>query len=210
MLSYEDLVEGLEHAWNTAGLHEHTVAETVQPDTHERLYRAELFPEHPDPLTEENMPPWVELTFSWTAAHQLYIEGRDIDPDPLDLAWNYMVLVRGPLREVGDVELVRIFQRAIYSGLRRFYPNMADDPGTVAVEVRRVYHAGNNQRPRLAYIQLVSTNLTDLSEQWHTLDPLSLRQLLRNELQLVSAIVRALAEGFYPDGNGNYRAVDTA
>jgi hypothetical protein len=76
--------------------------------------------------------------------------------------------------------------------------------------VRRVYHASNNQRPRLAYIQLVSTNLTDLSEQWNTRDPLSLRQTLRSELQLVSAIVRALADGFYPDGNGSYRTVDTA
>jgi hypothetical protein len=210
MLSYEDLVDELEHAWISAGLHEHTIAETVQPDNHERLYRAELFPEHPDPLTEENMPPWVELSFSWTAAHQLYIEGRDIDPDPLDLAWNYTVLVRGPLREYGDIELVRIFQRAIYSGLRRFYPSVADESYAVAVEVRRVYHSGGNQRPRLAYIQLVSTNLTDLSEQWHTLDPMSLRQVLHNELQLVSAIIRALSEGFYPDGNGSYRAVDTA
>jgi hypothetical protein len=56
----------------------------------------------------------------------------------------------------------------------------------------------------------VSTNLTDLSEQWNTRDPLSLRQTLRSELQLVSAIVRALADGFYPDGNGSYRTVDTA
>jgi hypothetical protein len=121
-----------------------------------------------------------------------------------------MVLVHGSMRNSSDIDLVRIFQRAVYSGLRRFYPSVADDPGTIAVEVRRVYHSSANQRPQLAYVQLVSTNLTDLSEQWRTVDALSLRQALRTELQLVGTIVRALADGFNPDSNGSYRTVDTA
>jgi hypothetical protein len=212
MLSYDDIVEMLERAWHAAGLHEHTLTESVQPDTHTRSYRVELFPEHEDPLTEENIPPWVEVEFSWTAAQQLRSEGRTIEPDALEIVWNYMVFVRSTMRTASDIELVRAFQQAVSVALQRFYPNGDERLDSVGVEVRRTYQ-GDGDRTRLAYVQLVSSNVTDLSEYWHDFDPTMLGRTIRMEVQLASAVIQALHDTFSSGIrgiNGGYRTVDTA
>lgn len=209
MLAYDDLVTILEDAWAAAGLHEHTLVESVNPAAHDRLYRAELFPEHPEPLTEENMPPWVELTFTWSALHQLRSEGREIAPDPLELIWTYNVPVRG-MNERSDPELVRLFQRAYHTGFRRFYPAEADlDLDPLAVEVRRIYQDDGN-RLQLVHLHLVSANLSDLSDQWGESDPRTTRSIVQTEVRLVSAVLYALAGIFTPSGHSGYRRVDAA
>ena len=108
MITYDDLAGGLEDAWLAAGLHEHAVVESTNPDALERTYRVEIFPEHPEPLTESIAPPWVELTFNWSAAHQLFAERREIPPGVLELAWTYTVDVRNHT-DRPDLELVRAF-----------------------------------------------------------------------------------------------------
>src|SRR5215213_4562229 len=80
VITYDELAAGLEDAWLLASLHDHLLAESVLPDTLERVYRVELFPEHPEPLTEGVSPPWVELSFTWTPAHQLHSDGRELSP----------------------------------------------------------------------------------------------------------------------------------
>ncbi len=211
MLTYDDLVNALEDAWVAIGLHEHALSESIQPETLERTYRAELFPDHPEPLTEETMPPWVEVTFSWLAAHQLRSEGQHVSTESLSLIWNYMVLVRSAMHERRDQELVLLFQKAVRAALRRFYPGDADEMGYVAVEVRRIYQS-DGQLAKLAYLQLMSTNVTDLSDQWDEHDPMALRRMVRSEVQLASAVLQSLAQAFTPtgNGNGNYRTVDAA
>lgn len=215
MISYDDLIDSLEEAWIQAGLHEHALVESVQPATLDRGYRAELFPEHGEPLTEENMPPWVEVSFTWSAAHQLRAEGRVRESDSLALIWNYMVLVPEARRERGDQELVRLFQKAVFSVLQRFYPGESEEMSHIAVEVRRIYQS-DGQRNQQAYVQLLSTNLTDLSEHWQSTDPMALHRSIRTEVQFASAVIQALADVFGPDGqgtgsgNGGYRAVDAA
>jgi hypothetical protein len=47
VITYDELAGGLEDAWIGAGLHEHAIIESVHPDTLERNYRVEVFPEHP-------------------------------------------------------------------------------------------------------------------------------------------------------------------
>lgn len=126
MISYEELAVGLEEAWLLAGLHEHAIVESIQPGTLDRVYRAELFPEHPEPIGEGWSPPWVELNLVWTAAHQLFSEGRDITPGPLELAWTYTVDVRSFDRS--DVELLRAFNGAVRAALRRVMPDFPRRP----------------------------------------------------------------------------------
>ncbi|MCU0492875.1 MAG: hypothetical protein MUD01_14890 [Chloroflexaceae bacterium] len=208
MLTYDDLVTELEEGWLAAGLHEHAVIESVVPSSHDRSYKAELFPEHPEPLTEDTMPPWAELNFIWTAMHQLRAEGREIAAEPVDLSWTYTVNVRG-MNERNDHELVRMFQKAVQSGFQRIYPLEADEMEPVAVEVRRIYQ-GDRQNLNQVYLQLVSINLTDLSDQWNDRDPRALRVVIRAEVQLAAAIIQALSETFTPTGRGSYRTVDAA
>ncbi|MCG8350303.1 MAG: hypothetical protein MI924_21265 [Chloroflexales bacterium] len=207
MLTYDDLIAGLEDAWIAAGLHEHALIESVIPASHDRNVKVELFPDHPEPLTEENMPPWVELSFTWSALHQLYSEGRDFAPEPLDLIWIYNVPVRGMI-DRSDNELVRMFQRVVHAAFQRFYPAEAETMEPIAVEVRRIYQ-DDGQRLRSVYSHLVSTNLTDLSDQWANRDLHTLHNLMRTEAQLVSTIIHGLTELFAPNGRG-YRSVDTA
>ncbi len=207
MLSYEHLASELQQAWTSTGLHEHALVETLQPDTLERSYRAELFPEHEEPLTEENVPPWVEIGFSWMASHQLRSENYHIDPDPLGLVWNYMLFVPARLHEYPDSRLVRMFQNAVQNVLGRYYPDSIEEPHRVAVEIRRVYQGGS-QRLKLAYMQLVSTNITDLSELWN--NPEMLSHLLHGEMEFANAVIQALADTFHSGDSGGYRSVDTA
>ncbi len=209
MLNYDDVIAELEDAWITHGLHEHTLTESVVPDSHDRTYRAELFPEHGDPLTEENMPPWVELNFTWSASHQLRAEGRDIATEPLFLTWTYMVFVRGALRERSDEELANLFQRALRTALHRLMPDGDGEPLQFAVEIRRIYQS-IGAHATLAYMQLVSANITDMTDQWNEGDPATLRHMIHFEVQLVSAVIYALADIFTPGPPGNYHAARTA
>ena len=160
MITYEELASGLEDAWLLAGLHDHMMAESVHPDLLERVYRVELFPEHPEPLTDGISPPWVELSFTWTAAHQLHSEGRDLAPGLLELSWTYTVDVRNQ-SDRNDIDLTRAFTAAVRAALRRAAPDIPTPAEYIAVEVRRGYRTGG-ERPTPAYVQLVGTNVTDL------------------------------------------------
>lgn len=208
MITYDELAAGLEDAWLLAGLHDHLLVESVQPDTLERIYRVELFPEHPEPLTEGTAPPWVELTFTWTAAHQLHSEGNELSPGLLELAWTYTVDVRGH-SDRGDIELTRAFNAAVRAALRRAAPDLPTPSEYVAVEVRRGYRTSGD-RPTPAYVQLVGTNVTDLGDLWSERLPDTLREALRDELIIVAALLHSLGEAFTPGGLGGYRSVDTA
>lgn len=209
MLTYDDIVASLEDAWVAVGLHEHSLVESVIPASHDRNYRVELFPEHPEPLTLENMPPWVEVGFTWSALHQIRSERRDIvATPPLDLIWTYTVQVYG-MPERSDQELVRLFRKVFHRVFQRFYPDEAAEMEPMGVEVRRIYQ-GDNQRLLPVYTQLLSTNLTDLSDQWDERDPRVLPELIRMEVQFASALLYALRDAFNPGGHGGYRSVDTA
>jgi hypothetical protein len=208
MLTYDDLITGLEDAWLAVGFHEHAFIESVIPATHDRTCKVELFPEHAEPLTAENMPPWLELNFTWNPIHQLRSEGRDLPAEPLDLTWTYTATVLGQ-RERNDTELVRMFQRAVQTAFERYYPAEAAEMEPVAVEVRRVYQV-QEQRLNMEYVQLVSTTVSDLFEQLPDRDMQGLRNLLRIELQLASTIIANLTDAFTPHGRGGYRSVDAA
>ncbi|NNJ11986.1 hypothetical protein EKD04_016760 [Chloroflexales bacterium ZM16-3] len=208
MLTYDDLVSGLEDAWLAVGLHEHAFIESVIPTTHDRTCKIELFPEHDEPLTNENIPPWLELGFTWTAVHQLISEGRELPSEPLDLTWAYTATMTTAM-DRSDTELVRMFQRAVHNAFMRYYPVEAAEMEPVAVEVRRIYQS-DGQKIAVDSIQLVSTTISDLFEQWADRDLTGLRMLLRVELQLASAIIANLADAFTPRGRGGYRSVDAA
>lgn len=208
MLTYEDIVASLEDAWVAAGLHEHALVESVVPSAHDRSYRVELFPEHSEPLTAENIPPWVEVNFTWSALHQIRSEHHDISSEPLDLVWTYTVSAHG-MQERTDQELVRLFHKAFHRAFQRFYPDEVTQVDAPAVEVRRIYQ-WDGQRSKPTYIQLVSTNITDLSEQWEEADPRVLANLIQIEVHFAGAFIRALSEAFNPGGRGGYRTVDAA
>ncbi len=208
MITYDDLVAGLEDAWLAAGLHEHAFIESVIPTTQDRTCKVELFPEHEEPLTSENMPPYLELSFTWSPVHQLLAEGRNLPAEPLDLQWTYTATATS-LQERSDTELVRMFQRAVAQAFQRFYPAEAAEMEPVMVEVRRIYQGGP-ERLRLEYTQLVSSTVSDLFELWSDRDLQNLREVLRVEMQLASAIIANLADAFTPRGRGGYRTVDAA
>jgi hypothetical protein len=208
VITYDELAAGLEDAWLLAGLHDHLLAESVLPDTLERIYRVELFPDHPELLTEGISPPWVELSFTWTPAHQLHSEGRELSPGILELAWTYTVDVRGQ-GDRSDIALTRAFNASVRAALRRAAPDMPPPVEYIAVEVRRGYRS-NAEKLVLAYVQLVGTNVTDLGDLWSDRSPDALREALRDELIIVSSLLHSLGETFAPAGLGGYRPVDTA
>ncbi len=208
MITYDELAAGLEDAWLMAGLHEHLIVESVVPDTLERTYRAEIFPEHPEPLAEGSPTPWVEVNFTWTPAQQLHSEGQQVSPGVTELAWTYTIDVRN-FGDRGDTELTRAFHGAVRSAIRRVAPDLTTSAEYIAVEVRRGYRL-SNERPVAAYVQLVGTNVTDLSDLWTDRQPEALREALREELIIVAALLHALGETFAPSGLGGYKSVDTA
>lgn len=209
MLMYDDLVDELEDAWIGCGLHEHELTESILPDSHDRAYRVALFPDHPEPLTEENTPPWVEISFTWSASHQLCSEGRHIDTEPLFLSWTYNVLIRDAMLQRNDHELVHLFHQALKKAIQSFMPEAAGEPQQIAVEIRRIYQS-EGQSIQLAHMQLVSTNITDLTEQWRQHNATTLRHLVHMEVQLASAVIYALTEKFSPGGPGSYQTAQTA
>ncbi len=208
MITYEDIATSLEEAWTTAGLHDHLVAETIQPDSMERVYRAELFPDHPEPMTDANSPPWVELTLTWTPAHQLRADGHDISPGPLDLVWTYTADVRSQ-PDRSDTDLFRVFNAAVRNALRRVAPEMPDTAAYLGFEMRRGYRPGTD-RPALVYTQVVGTNMTDLSDLWGMRQPGMVAEALRDELIVVASLLHAIGETFGPAGSGGYRSASTA
>jgi hypothetical protein len=211
MLTYDEVLSELEAAWAAVDLHEHEYMESVVPASHDRMVKVELFPEHTEPLTLESSPPWVELNFSWSAVHQLRSEGRNIASEPLDLNWTYNVIANNA-GERNDTELVRMFQRAVHNAFELHYPLEAAEMDPVVVEVRRIYQQQREaQRIRQEYVQLVSINITDLSEQWNEREPRAFRNLIRVELQLVASVLNNLSETFSPtNGRGGYHSVDAA
>lgn len=208
MITYDELAAGLEDAWNIAGLHEHLIVESIVPETLERIYRAELFPEHPEPMTAGVSPPWVEVSFTWTPAHQIFSDGGEVTPGALELSWTYTVDVRTQL-DRGDIDLTRAFNAAVRAALRRVAPDMSTVMEYIAVEVRRGYRSSGD-RPTVAYVQMIGTNVTDLADLWAEPGADTLREALRDELVIVAALLRGLAETFSPGGIGGYRTVDTA
>ncbi len=209
MITYDILANVLEDAWLFAGLHDHQISEQVNPETLERSYRAELFPEHPEPMTPSTTPPWAEVTFTWDAVHQLHSEGHPVGPGMLELSWTYTVDLRFQ-GDRPDADLARAFQAAVRGALRRAVPDMVESVDYLALEIRRGFRNGANDRPVPAYVQLVGTNVTDLSDLWTERSAESLRDALRDELAIVGTVLRALAETFAPGGLGGYRSVDTA
>ena len=206
MITYDELADAIEHAWLSAGLHDHLVAESVTPEDLERTYKAELFPEHGDHQADAPQPPWVDLSYTWTAAHQLLSEGRELTPGPLEIGWTYTVDVRNA-GDRADADLVRGFNAAVRAALRRIAPEATTPAEYIAVEVRRGYRM-NGDRPALSYTQLVGTNVTDLSDLWEATEPDALREALRDELLVVSTLLHTLAESFTPGGAAGYRSVD--
>ena len=208
MITYEELAAGLEDAWVLVGLHDHAINETINPEALERTYRAELFPEHPEPLTDSTAVPWVEASFTWNPAQQLHAEGTQVSPGVTDLTWTYTIDVRQQTDRT-DLELTRGFHAAVRSAIRRIAPEMATAAEYIAVEVRRGYRL-SNERPVQAYVQMVGTNVTDLSDLWSNRQPEALREALRDELVIVAALLHALGESFAPTSIGGYRSVDSA
>jgi len=208
VISYDELAAGLEDAWVLAGLHDHSVNETINPELLERTYKAELFPEHPEPLGESAAIPWVEVSFTWSPAQQLHSEGVSISPGVTDMTWTYTIDVRQQ-GERPDTELARAFHSAVRSAIRRVAPEMVTAAEYIAVEVRRGYRL-SSERPSQAYCQLVGTNVTDLSDLWTDRQPEALREALRDELTIVAGLLHALGETFAPAGIAGYRSVDTA
>ncbi|MGQ9482153.1 hypothetical protein [Chloroflexus sp.] len=208
MVTYDDLVMALEDAWLSVGLHEHALVESVIPATHDRTCKIELFPEHAESLMLATMPPWLELNFTWSPVHQLISEGRDLPADPLELTLTYTVTLVNH-RDRSDIELVRMFQRAVRSAFERLFPADLMEMESVSVEVRRIYQPVG-QKVELEVVQLVSSTMVDLFEQWEDRDVQSLRQLLRSEMNLARTIIANLSDTFHPHGNGGYRSVDAA
>lgn len=208
MLTYDDIVASLEDAWSAAGLHEHALIEGVVPASHDRTYRVELFPEHSEPLTMDNMPPWVEISFTWSALHQIRAERRDIAAGPVDLIWTYTVNVYD-MAERNDPELIQLYRKTFQRVFQRFYPDEVLEQDPLVVEVRRLYQS-DSQRLSAKYMQLVSANMTDLSDQWDERDTRILPELLHTELRFASAFIYALRDAFNPSGHGGYRSVDAA
>ena len=93
--------------------------------------------------------------------------------------------------------------------MRRIVPELATAADYISVEVRRGYRLSND-RPAQAYVQLVGTNVTDLSDLWTNRQPDSIREALRDEVMIAAAMLHALGETFAPSGLAGYRSVDTA
>lgn len=209
MLAYDDIVAALEESWVSVALHEHMLMESVSPDKHMRMYRVELFPEHDEPLNFDIMPPWIDLSFHWTAAHQLRSEGCHLETEPIDISWTYMVPVQSVMRHRSDHELVRLFHQALRNALNHLAITDIPEIDEIPVDVRRVYH-GDGEQLQVVYMHLVSTKITDLSDQWYSQDTQALSELIYYEMHLASTFVYALADIFTPGGHGGYLHVDSA
>ncbi|NOK60769.1 MAG: hypothetical protein GFH27_549289n249 [Chloroflexi bacterium AL-W] len=191
---YDELATELEEAWTKVGLHEHLVVESIVPDVLERAYRAELFPDPPESFMPEAAPPWVEVSFSWRAEHQVYSERSEGRSISLELAWTYTVDVRSQA-DRNDTELIRAFHAAVHVALQRITPDIPQETEYVAVEVRRGYRSIHTN-PTLAYVQMIGTNVTDLGNLWDVASTKDLRGILHSECSLVMSVLQSLKEVF--------------
>jgi hypothetical protein len=208
MVNYDELITALEDAWQQVGLHEHALVESVIPATLDRSCKIELFPEHDEPLHSGNLPPWVEISLNWSAVHQLISEGRELEREPLEITWSYYV-VPTAAADRSDLELVRMFQRAVQTAYQQHFPAEADTLDPVAVEVRRGYEPAG-QRVALESLQLVCNIAVDLFEQLQLTRSDAVDELLLLEMRLAAAIIKNLRDTFAPGGRGGYRSVDAA
>jgi hypothetical protein len=208
-MTYDELASALEDAWIAAGLHEHLIEEQVTYERNERSYRAELFPDHDEPLPEP-APPSVEVTFRWGPQHQLRSEGYEGIRAPVELSWTYHVEL-GAYHPGSDQELARAFFGAVRAGFRRIDPEEPPPHDYLEVELRRSYQAHGDGIAG-SWVEMVGTALTDLTDLWAEPDPQVLGDVLRDELRLVAAVLHALSDVFVPGrgGRAGYRSVETA
>lgn len=203
-LTYEELANALEEGWAQIGLHEHDIAETINPTTLERMLRVQLFPEHGEPMTEQNTPPWVELTVVWEPAHQIHT-GPAIDV-PLELVWEYTVTIPSADRR-NDVELIRSAHTAILGAFRRvFHQEVGHD--VLALDIRRAYKVPDAKEVRS--IELHARGSSDIAEVLTGLGHEHMLTVVREEYAMVSALLQAFADTFNPGSVGGYRTVESA
>ena len=202
-LSYEELVNAFEEMWAQVGLHEHEIVEYITPATLERTFRAHLFPDHGEPLTEANMPPWVEATLVWGPTHHLH-DGASIQI-PLEIQWNYTIPL--PLGEKRtDQEIAKTAHTTIRHAVRRLFN---EDVGheVLAIEMRRAFAPDSRT---LSALQIYASGTSDNSEVLLTSNHETIHAVLREECGMAAALILAFAEAFNPGSVGGYRAVESA
>jgi hypothetical protein len=156
LLSYEELADTIEDAWEQVGLHDHGVNESINPSTLERTFRAEIFPEHGEPLTNQKHAhrPEVSFTCEQTSndlarvVNQYYLSWAGITPSPL------------PAHDKrNDVDLLRAFTTAIHQALRKVF-QQTPEHDVLAVEIRRVYKSPDQRElqhvPIVCHRQVIS------------------------------------------------------
>ncbi len=202
-LSYEDLINAFESTWSHVGLHEHDVVEYVTPATLERTFRATLFPDHGEPLTDANMPPWVEATVVWGPSH--HIHDGTVMTTPLEIQWNYTIPL--PLSDKrSDQEFAKTAQTTIRQVVRRLFD---EDVGheVLAIEIRRAFGADGRS---VSAMHIYASGTSDISEVLLTPSTDAIHTVLREESSMAAALVFAFAETFNPGSVGGYRAVESA
>ncbi len=203
-LSYEELINAFEATWGQVGLHEHEIVEYMTPATLERTFRVQLFPDHGEPLTDANMPPWVEATVVWGPAHHLH-DGNAAIPVPLEIQWNYTIPI--PLGEKrSDQEIAKAAQTQIRQVVRRLFN---EDVGqeVLAIEMRRAFAPDSRS---VSSLMLYASGTSDITEVLLTTGSEALHAVLREECSMAVALVLAFAETFNPGSVGGYRAVESA
>lgn len=203
-LSYEELVNAFESTWGLVGLHEHEIVEHITPATLERTFRVHLFPDHGEPLTDANMPPWVEATLVWTPMHHLH-DGSAAIAQPLEIQWNYTIPL--PLGEKrSDQEIAKATHTLIRQVVRRLFN---EDVGheVLAIELRRAFASDSRS---VSALQIYASGTSDISEVLLATGSESLNTVLREECSMAAALVMAFAEAFNPGSVGGYRAVESA
>lgn len=204
LLSYEELANAIEDAWEEAGLHEHGVTESINPATLERTFRAEIFPDHGEPLTDHNVPPWVELSFVWGPEHQHASTNKT--STPLELLWNYTVTIASHDKR-SDTELLKTFTTVVNQTIRKLFQQMPDHD-MLAIEIRRSYRSGESRD--VQHIVIYASGGSDIGESFTSATPDMIQRIIQEEMLVVTSLLRALAESFSPGSVGGYRTVESA
>ena len=204
LLSYEELANTIEDAWEQVGLHDHGVNESINTGTLERTFRAEIFPEHGEPLTDQNMPPWAEVSFTWGPDQQRFSTGGK--PVLFELGWNYTITLPAHDKR-SDVDLLRAFTTAIHQALRKVF-QQTPEHDVLAVEIRRVYKSPESRE--LQHIQLFATGASDISDTLAATNIEHIQAIVQEELVVVASFLRTFAEIFSPGTVGGYRSVESA
>lgn len=204
LLTYEELANTLEETWEHVGLHEHGVNESINPATLERTFRAEIFPEHGEPLTEHNVPPWVEVSFVWGPEQQRASENNT--PVPLELLWNYTITLATHDKR-SDGELLKSFMTIVHQTIRKLFQQTLDHD-MLAVEIRRSYRSSDARE--LQQLVIFASGGSDIGDAFAATPPDMLRNILREELLVAANLLRAFADTFSPGSVGGYRSVDSA